>query len=408
MATVTIWETNRARRRAALVPFCLCLLLAAFACDQEPGPGPNDAGSVSDSGGSADAGSGGADSGGPDSGGAANEGGAGTNPGDGGATKADAGGIPSSGDAGSPGGDGGVGGDGGSAGAKKSPGCGKTSTLKFKPAPEGVGEGGYVDNFQSGGRTRSFILRLPDNYDKEHPYPLIFAFHHVGGTAAGTDSGGDNRYNMAHYGLQKLSNNGAIFVAPQGEGGNWSNPKDLTFVDDMVKLISDNLCVDTTRLFANGFSFGGAMTYSIACARAEVFRGVAIYGAGVITGCEDGNKPIAYWQMHGLTETTFPIDGVRGMKDRFVKSNGCTPQNPPEPPRPEPYLVDGGHICTSYAGCSSGYPLRWCVHQSGHANAVVDGTGNDRNPCANPGSTCSDSCRCTWVPADVWSFFTSL
>jgi poly(3-hydroxybutyrate) depolymerase len=38
----------------------------------------------------------------------------------------------------------------------------------------------------------------------------------------------------------------------------------------MVKLIEEDLGVDTTRLFALGFSYGGGMSYAIACARATV------------------------------------------------------------------------------------------------------------------------------------------
>ena len=56
------------------------------------------------------------------------------------------------------------------------------------------------------------------------------------------DTGGSNGYVMAPFGLQKLSSNGAIFVAPQGLGNGWGNSggQDLRFVDDMVKLIDDS------------------------------------------------------------------------------------------------------------------------------------------------------------------------
>jgi poly(3-hydroxybutyrate) depolymerase len=253
-------------------------------------------------------------------------------------------------------------------------------------------------------------MRLPDDYDSNKPYWLIFGFHGRGGRAADVDTGGSNLYNMAHYGLQKLSDNGAIFVAPDGLGGGWANSggEDLAFVDDMVELITDNYCVDTTRLYANGFSYGGGMSYALACARANVFRGVAIYNGAVLSGCDGGNEPIAFWQMHGLTDGTLGIAPARGMRDRFVENNGCTDQDPPEPPQPPPYLRPGGHVCTDYAGCSTGHPVRWCAHQSGHGNAIVDGTGDLFHACANPGNTCSDSCPCSWVPGDVWSFFNSL
>jgi poly(3-hydroxybutyrate) depolymerase len=288
----------------------------------------------------------------------------------------------------------------GGSGTGRSAGCGKTSTMTFGSAPNGTGAGGTAKI-----GNRNFIVRLPDNYDKEKPYWLIFGFHWRGGSGNDVDS-----YNMAHYGLQKLSKNGAIFVAPDGLGAGWanSNDEDLKFVDDMVKLIEDNYCVDTKHLFANGFSYGGGMSYALACARSDVFKAVGIYDGAVLSGCKGGTKPIAYWQMHGLTDGTLGIAAARTMRDQFAKNNGCTAQSPPEPPQPPPYVVDGGHICTNYSGCSSGHPLRWCAHQSGHGNAVVDGTADLYNRCMNPGMTCSNSCRCTWVPEDVWAFFNSL
>jgi len=293
----------------------------------------------------------------------------------------------------------------GSSGAVPSPGCGKTSTVTFATVPGesgtavGTGEGGYVTI-----NGRSFAMRLPDNYDKNKPYWLIFGFHWNGGTSKDVDTGGSNGYQMAHFGLQKLSNNGAFFVAPQGLNNGWGGDN-LPFVDDMVKIITENYCIDMSRLYTNGFSYGGGMSYAIACARAKVFRGAAIYEGAQLSGCSGGNDPIAYWQMAGTTDGTCTIDMATPMRDKFAKNNGCTiPAT--EPSRPT--SISQSHICTDYTGCSAGHPLRWCVHPAGHGNAIVDGTADLYNSCATPPKTCSDSCKCTWVPQDVWSFFTSL
>jgi poly(3-hydroxybutyrate) depolymerase len=273
----------------------------------------------------------------------------------------------------------------------------------------GHGEGGYV-TIQSGGGSRDFAMRLPDNYDKNQPYWLSFTFHPNGGNAYGVDNGGNNGYEMAYYGLQKQSNNGMIFVAPLGLGGGWANSggQDLKFVDDMVKLITDNYCVDMNHIFAQGFSYGGGMSYAIACARAKVFRGVAIHEGAQLSGCDGGNDPIALWQMVGLEDNVCGMGMATPIRDRFVKNNGCTAQNPPQPPKGPPYLNPGGHVCTDYAGCSAGHPVRWCVHQAGHGNAIVDGTNDLYNSCATAPKTCSTSCPCSWVPADVWKWMKSL
>jgi predicted esterase len=304
-----------------------------------------------------------------------------------------------------------------------SAGCGKTSTLTFGMVPGenpnaapgsgngvGHGDGGYVTiSDQSAGGTRGFALRLPDNYDKSKPYPLIFGFHWNGGNSAQVDNGGGNGYWWSYYGLQRKSNNSAIFVAPDGLGAGWANTggRDLKFVDDMVKLIEDNYCVDTTHIITSGFSYGGGMSYELACARAKVFRAAVIYEGGQLSGCDGGNDPIALWQTQGLTDTTVSMSLATPIRDRFVRNNGCTQQNPPQPPQPPPYLSSGGHVCTNYAGCSPGHPVRWCVHQSGHGPGPVDGTSDLYNSCATPPKSCSTTCPCTWTPDDVWSWLTS-
>ena len=362
-----------------------------------PGSGgtPGNGGSVSSGSGNGGIGGGGATKGGSGSGGTAGNGVSGR------------GGSAIGGS-----GSGGAAGTGGTSGttpggaAAGSTGCGKTSTLKFASVPNesasaaagsgngvGFGTGGYL-TIQSGGQTRGFAVRLPDNYDMSKPYWLIFGFHWNGGNSAQVDNGGTSGYDWSYYGLQKASKNGAIFVAPDGLNAGWANSggQDLTFTDDMVKLIEDNYCVDTTHVISTGFSYGGGMSYEIACARAKVFRAVAIFEGAQLSGCDGGNDPIAYWQMVGTADTTCTEAMATPLRDKFVKNNACTAQNPPQP-------ANGSltHTCTSYAGCSAGHPLRWCVHGSGHTPAPIDGSSS----LYGPGGS-------SWVPGDLWPWLTSL
>jgi poly(3-hydroxybutyrate) depolymerase len=267
------------------------------------------------------------------------------------------------------------------AAASATAGCGKAPTLS---------SGSHT--IQSSGQNRSYILRVPANYDNNHPYRLVFGFHWVGGTMNDVDSGGTDGYNWSYYGLRRLADqagNGTIFVAPQGINNGWGNSggQDVTFTDDMIRQIEAGLCVDTTQLFSSGFSYGGAMTYALACARATVFRAVAVYSGANLSGCSGGTQPIAYMGLHGLRDNVLPISGGRALRDQFVRNNGCTPQNPPEP-------AQGSltHIITTYSGCSAGHPVVW---------AAFDGAGHDPGPI--DGST-GDGWH-TWTSGAVWSFF---
>ncbi|AQZ70315.1 poly(3-hydroxybutyrate) depolymerase [[Actinomadura] parvosata subsp. kistnae] len=262
-------------------------------------------------------------------------------------------------------------------------GCGKTPTLRSGS-----------QSITTSGKNRSFILRIPDNYSNTTPYRLIFGFHWNGGTAGDVDSGGTSGYPWSYYGLRALSNNTAIFVAPQGLGNGWANSggEDITFVDDMIRRIEADLCVDTTQRFAMGFSYGGGMSYALACARASVFRAVAVYSGAQLSGCSGGTEPVAYIGLHGLRDPVLNISAGRSLRDRFVRNNGCTAQNPPEP-------AQGSltHVVTYYSGCRSGYPVAWAAFDAGHTPNPVDGRPGDYEPGEN-----------SWTRPVVWDFFTRL
>jgi poly(3-hydroxybutyrate) depolymerase len=271
-----------------------------------------------------------------------------------------------------------VGGPASPAYAAGTAGCGKAPTLA---------SGSH--SLQSGGQNRTYILRTPANYDRNHQYRLFFGFHWNGGTANDVDSGGSDAAVWSYYGMRQLSNDGAIFVAPQGIGNGWANSggRDVTFVDDMLRQIESDLCVDTTQRFSLGFSYGGGMSYALACARADVFRAVAVYSGGQLSGCSGGTQPVAYMGIHGVSDPVLNISAGRSLRDTFVRANGCTPQN-----APEPAAGSKTHITTTYSGCRAGYPVVWAAFDGGHGPGPVDGGG--------------DSGARSWTKAEVWKFLT--
>lgn len=260
-------------------------------------------------------------------------------------------------------------------------GCGK--------AP-GLASGSHT--ISSGGQNRSYLLRVPANYDNNHSYRLFVGLHWLGGTANDVDSGGTDGYNWSYYGLRRLADtagNTTIFVAPQGNSNGWANPggQDVTFIDDLLRQLENALCVDTSQVFAGGFSYGGAMSYALACARPTVFRAVAVYSGANLSGCSGGTQPVAYIGMHGIGDNVLPIASGRALRDQFVRNNGCTAQNPPEP-------ASGSHthIVTAYSGCRAGYPVVWAAFDGGH------------DPGPRDGCTCSG--WQTWTSGEVWKFIT--
>jgi poly(3-hydroxybutyrate) depolymerase len=248
----------------------------------------------------------------------------------------------------------------------------------------------------SSGKNRSYIINVPAGYDRNHPYRLVFGLHWLGGNATDVATGRTVLTDVwAYYGLLRLSNNSTIFVAPQGFNNGWANSggQDVTFVDDMIRQIEGALCVDTTRIFSVGFSYGAGMSYALACARANVFRAVALYSGGQLSGCSGGTQPIAYLASHGISDPVLSIAGGRSLRDRFVRNNNCTPQTPREPAK-----GSRTHIATTYAGCSAGHPVEWIAFDGGHDASPADGA-NSTAPAPVKGRT-------TWLPAETWKFFT--
>ncbi|KAI0100369.1 carbohydrate esterase family 1 protein [Nemania sp. FL0031] len=264
--------------------------------------------------------------------------------------------------------------------AKPSSGCGNTPTL--------TGGSSTAHNLTVNGKSRSFFLGVPEDYDQDHPYRLIFTLHALGGTASQVVAGTGGYY--AWYGIPPLVNDtvGAIYVAPDGLNSGWANQggEDVTFISEVIKTVEADLCVDQNLRFSTGFSYGGAMTYSLACSIGEELRAVAVLsGNPQISGCAGGSAPVAYYGQHGVGDNILPIDGSREMRDRFVKNNGCaTVENPREP---SPGSGDA-HMKTMYSGCSTDHPVVWVAFDGSHTPTPLESGFNQ-----------------SFTPTETWEFF---
>jgi hypothetical protein len=114
-----------------------------------------------------------------------------------------------------------------------------------------------------------------------------------------------------------------------------------------------------------------------------------VYSGAQLSGCSGGTQPIGYFGIHGISDNVLNIGSGRSLRDTFVRNNGCTPQNPPEPG-----VGSGRHITTAYS-CRAGYPVQWAAFDGGHGPAPVEGC-----------SGCEDGAR-TWTKGEAWRFISS-
>jgi poly(3-hydroxybutyrate) depolymerase len=300
-------------------------------------------------------------------------------------------GSSSTGSGGSGTGAGGTSGGGGGSGTPgMSAGCGTTPTI----ASSMYNNGTHIP-FTSGTQQRRYILNVPTNYDKSHPYKLIITYHELNGNDT-------EMYNQKFYNLLPQSNNTAIFIAPNGSqssgpctgnssgdsGCGWPNSgsADLNFVDALVKEIEKNFCIDTNRIFADGWSYGGSMSYKTACERPlgnanGYIRGVAVYSGSQLSGNCTPTKPVAYYASHGTHDSVLNYSNGVGLAQNFAKANGCTWATPTS-------VTSGAHVCTNEMGCMAGYPLEFCSFNGDHTPFPDNGQESG-----------------SWNAANVWTFF---
>ena len=212
-----------------------------------------------------------------------------------------------------------------SADAKLSAGCGKSPHAAERHAHHREQRHALVHPPRPG------QLRLQPPLPAHPGLPLVLRH----GAGRGRRAAGPPR--RSFYGLWDLAVNSTIFVAPMGLGSasntGWpnANGEDVAFTDAILAQVEAALCIDTTRIFATGFSYGAGMSYALACARPDVFRGVALYSGAMLSACDGSTKPIAFFASHGIGDSVLDISQGRPLRDHFVQVNGVTPQNPPEP-----------------------------------------------------------------------------
>jgi poly(3-hydroxybutyrate) depolymerase len=216
---------------------------------------------------------------------------------------------------------------------------------------------------------REYIVNYPTPYDPNRPYRVLFIHHGRGGNAEQniTRNGG-------WYGVGPLSGGSTIFVSPQGltsagtgdAGGQtgWPNTsgQDVAFLRALVEQINNTFCVDRTRIFTTGMSYGGNFSNTLGCQMGDVFRAIVPFSGWGPQGTNCVGK-IAALITHGTADTTIDIAQGRASRDHWLAANHCTMTTAPYDPSP----------CVVYQGCDVGYPVGYCEHTGGHILPTFSG-----------------------------------
>lgn len=121
-------------------------------------------------------------------------------------------------------------------------------------------------------------------------------------------------------------NKNAIIVYPQGYKNNWndcrkqapfpakqSNIDDVRFTEQIIAFFRKEYQIDTSNIFAVGYSNGGQMVMKLAMQKPEWFKGFAVISANLPTennnDCIDTKKPVSLLLMNGTNDPINPYEG---------------------------------------------------------------------------------------------------
>tara|TARA_Y200000002_G_scaffold375242_1_gene377210 strand:+ start:629 stop:1522 length:894 start_codon:yes stop_codon:yes gene_type:complete len=155
-------------------------------------------------------------------------------------------------------------------------------------------------------KTREYYLSLPKDTSK--PIPLIINFH--GFRSNAIDQKGFSQ--MDDYAHQ----NGVGVIYPEGFKKSWNvgkaipnNENDIGFINALIDSVTSKYNIDSDRIYACGFSNGGAFSYELICGLSNK---IAAFGS------VGGNFSINKKRVCNINREV-PLIHIHGTKDRLQK-----------------------------------------------------------------------------------------
>lgn len=231
-------------------------------------------------------------------------------------------------------------------------------------------------SFVSSGEEREYLLYVPASYDRARPTPLVISMH-------GAGLWGASQRDISHWN-DLADEKGFIVVYPSGVGGKgvriWrAEPgeglaKDVKFISALIDTISAKYNIDSTRIYANGLSNGGGMSFALSCMLADRIAAVGMVAAARTlpwTACRD-RRPMPMIAFHGTADTHVPYNGgsswisprpwpnVPKWTANWARRNRCGSD-------PVDSLVAPDVVRRTYTHCADGAPIvLYTVRGGGH------------------------------------------
>lgn len=169
------------------------------------------------------------------------------------------------------------------------------------------------------GKTINFLLYLPEGYEENEKWPLLFFLHGAG--ERGTD------LNLVKkHGPPKLIEAGKEFpflvVSPQcPQETRWAAEDLVALANHIIEIHN----VDPDRFYITGLSMGGAGTWSLAGAMPDQVAAIAPICGRANPQVVEKIKEIPAWVFHGAKDTAVELSNSEQMV-QLLKEQGSQPK----------------------------------------------------------------------------------
>lgn len=216
----------------------------------------------------------------------------------------------------------------------------------------------------SAGERRSYLLYVPESYDPSKPTPLVITIHGFAQWPAHQMH--ITRWNdlADEYGFIVVYPAGTRFPMRWrivGEAGSSLDPmRDVTFISDLIDKLEAEYNIDPSRIYANGLSNGGGMSFLLSCRMSDRIAAIGTVAGAFNLPWDDcqPSRPVPTMVFHGTDDPIVPFEGGRYHDSDFffpaipdwvaalARRNGCDPQ-PGELP------ASGQVSGIRYTGCAA-------------------------------------------------------
>lgn len=239
----------------------------------------------------------------------------------------------------------------------------------------------YVRNRTNGtivssGVERKYILYVPRSYDRAKPAPLVISLHGAGGWPT-------QQMEMSEWN-ELAEKEGFIVVYPAGGYGGGARvwgvgpgvdgkvARDVRFVSDLIDKLQATYNIDPARIYANGLSNGGGMSFLLSCTLANRIAAVGLVAPALTRQwdvCTD-MRPVPMIAFHGTSD---PVTLYHGGKTwvaprtfpnipifigKWARRNRCAPD-------PVESRVAADVTRLAYTNCAADVSL-YTIHGGGH------------------------------------------